>query len=86
MVVMLGVSALQCSLPGGSRTLALHLNNKTSDDGVVACWVQTENEAAMQQMKRLKLEHAHSLHQLAQENAKLQRTLAHIQVVARTQT
>ena len=47
---------------------------------VVACWVQTENEAAMQQMKRLKLEHAHSLHQLAQENAKLQRTLAHIQV------
>ena len=49
---------------------------------VVACWVQTENEAAMQQVKRLKLEHAHSLHQLAQENAKLQRTLAHIQVTA----
>ena len=53
---------------------------KTVTTAVAVSWVQTENEAAMQQMKRLKLEHAHCLHQLAQDNAKLQCTLAHIQV------
>ena len=42
--------------------------------------LQTENEAAMQQIKRLRLEHAHSLQHLTEENARLQRTLAHIQV------
>lgn len=63
----------------------LHLNYKASEmAAVIACWMQTENEAAVQQMKRLKLEHAHNLHRLTQENAKLQRTLAHITVIAIT--
>lgn len=48
---------------------------------MLVCLMQTENEAAMQQMKRLRLEHAHSLQHLAEENARLQRTLAHIQVL-----
>ena len=43
--------------------------------------VQAENEAAMQQIKRLKLEQAHSQQQLAQENAGPQRTLAQTQVI-----
>lgn len=42
--------------------------------------MQAENEAAVQQIKRLKLEHVHSQQQLAQENVRLQRTLAQIQV------
>ncbi|DBA96689.1 TPA: hypothetical protein ACH3X1_015539 [Trebouxia sp. C0004] len=40
---------------------------------------QTENEAAVQQIKRLKLEHAHALDQLAEDNVRLQRMLAQIQ-------
>ena len=49
--------------------------------GLVHLMLQTENEAAMQQIKRLRLEHAHSLQHLTEENARLQRTLAHIQVM-----
>ncbi|KAL0032283.1 hypothetical protein WJX79_002357 [Trebouxia sp. C0005] len=40
---------------------------------------QTENEAAVQQIKRLKLEHAHVLDQFAEDNVRLQRMLAQVQ-------
>ncbi|KAL0049666.1 hypothetical protein WJX82_007177 [Trebouxia sp. C0006] len=40
---------------------------------------QTENEAAVQQIKRLKLEHAHALDHLAEDNVRLQRMLAQVQ-------
>lgn len=57
---------------------------KPDAEGGAVVLMQTENEAAMQQMKRLRLEHAHSLQHLTEENARLQRTLAHIQVQRHT--
>ena len=42
--------------------------------------MQTENEAAMQQIKRLKIEHAHASTRLAEENTRMQRMLAQVQV------
>ena len=44
------------------------------------CIVQVENEAAMQQLKKMKLEHVHAHDQLTEENLRLQRALAQIQV------
>lgn len=49
----------------------------------VSLLMQTENEAAVQQIKRLKLEHVHSQQQLVEENVRLQRTLAQVQVTSK---
>ena len=46
------------------------------------CIVQVENEAAVQQLKKMKLEHVHAHDQLAEEKLRLQRALAQIQVQA----
>lgn len=44
--------------------------------------LQAENEAAVQQIKRMKLEHAHTQQRFAEEHARLQRGIAQRQVAA----
>lgn len=42
--------------------------------------VQAENEAAVQQIKKLKLDHAHTQQQYANDSARLQRAISQNQV------
>lgn len=73
-------AALHCTSPSDVTSPVCFLVMDPVIRVMLVCLIQTENEAAMQQIKRLRLEHAHSLQHLTEENARLQRTLAHIQV------